>query len=74
VDAPGSYFSCLLFLIIYIYFNVSLEAFVLWFPSFVEFLYADSFVLCFFCLFICLSKERYYVGRGMYESTTDFIK
>ena len=28
-----------------------------------------SFVYCF-----CSSKERYYVGRGMFERTTDFIK
>jgi hypothetical protein len=71
VDAPGfiSHLFFLPFLKIYYYYFLYLDTFVL-FPSFVEFLHVDSFVVCLFVL----SKERYYVGRGMYESTTDFIK
>lgn len=53
-----------------------LEAWICDFPDLFNFFMLIRGFIC-FCWFLCcgrLSKERHYVGRGMYERTTDFIK
>ena len=48
---------------------------VLCYYSLTEMLYIDLMVYRFLVAFPCsYLQERYYVGRGMYERATDFIK